>query len=136
MKRILILRTSNDGTIFKLFEEIYDNQLYCMIQSSQVERYKNMYPKIHFIDIKQEGFYNLDESVMKEVKNTEFEEVYITFTGEVGHNYGNIMSMVKLLNFKKGYFYNCLGERVEIPKMGIVKDLLYKIYIKICEILY
>lgn len=136
MKKILVLRTSADNTMNRLFNEIKGNDVYCMIQSSIVKRYSELHPEVKYIDIKREGFYDIDQEIISGLKKVKFDEVYVTFTGVIAHNYGNVMTIVEQLNYKKAFFYNCNGERTEIPKFNVVKDFLCRVFIKICEVIY
>lgn len=71
-----------------------DCDIDCLIQTSQVERYKALYPNINFIDIQAEVFYDLASAVMDKVRHIRYEQLYVTLSGIVGHNYGNVMSIV------------------------------------------
>lgn len=138
MKKVLVLKTSSDNTMQRWFKEYsnQNNQIYCMIQSSQLPRYKKLYPDINYIDIKSEGFYNIADSVMKHVCSQEYDMVYVTLSGIVGHNYGNVMEIVKQLKFKQAFFYNCNGEKIVMPKMNVICEFICRLYIKCVEIIY
>lgn len=136
MKRVLIFRTSSDTTMYKLLEEIGDEQIDCLIQSSQARRYSEQYPNINFIDIQSEDFYDLSESVLKKIGVVTYDELYITFSGTVGHNYGNVVEILQYTRFKNAYFYNCNGERTTIPTPNKIKDLLCKWFIWLLQKIY
>ena len=136
MKKILVLKTSTDATMHRLFEEIKDNEISCLIQPSQIERYVKMYPDIKFINIQKEGFYDLSREVMLNIDEVLFDELYVTYSGMGAFNYGNVMEIVERINRKKTFFYNGNGDRVEIPVFGKMKELLCRVFIKICELVY
>ena len=136
MKKILIFRTSVDGTFRRLYEEVKENNVSCLIQSSQLERYKESYPDILLIDICQEGFYDLPQKVYTQLDSEEYDEVYITFSGVVGHNYGNVLEILKKIKYKKAYFYNCNGDKTEICRGNSMKYKLCRLYIKIIQLMY
>lgn len=129
MEKILVFKTSTDATIKRLFQELGEKNIDCLIQSSQIGRYRTEYPHINFIDICQEGFYDLPPKVIAGVSERAYDQLYITFSGIKGHNYGNVMKLVNEMNFKSGFFYNCNGDRVEIPKRNIIKDAICRLYI-------
>ncbi len=136
MKKILVFRTSTDTTIKRLFHDLGKENIDCLIQSSQWERYKKKYPNINFIDICQEGFYNLPIKIIDMISKKRYDQLYITFSGIRGGNYGNIMEIVEKINFKNAYFYNCNGEKIKIPKKNKIKDLFIRIYIKFISLIY
>lgn len=136
MKKILIFRTSVDGTFRRLYEEVKENNVSCLIQSSQLERYRESYPDILLIDICQEGFYDLPQKVYAQLDSEEYDEVYITFSGVVGHNYGNVLEILKKIKYKKAYFYNCNGDKTEICRGNSMKYKLCRLYIKIIQLMY
>ncbi|WP_026503800.1 hypothetical protein [Butyrivibrio sp. NC3005] len=136
--KILILKTSVDATFDNLIGDLCNknHRIICLVPSSHYAKYKTKYSYVKLIDIKNEGFYDLPISVMKKLKNQKFDEVYITLSGVVGHNYGNVISILELLKFKKAFFYNSNGDRIEIPKQNLLFDFLCGFYIcllnKIC----
>ena len=129
MNKILVFKTSTDATVKRLFQELGEEEIDCLIQSSQIDRYQAEYPHINFIDICQEGFYDLPAKVLEQVSEEKYNELYVTFSGIKGHNYGNVMELVDEMEFRCGFFYNCDGERVEIPKRNRIKDIICRIYI-------
>lgn len=136
MNRVLVFKTSTDITIKKLFEELKKEEIDCLIQSSQVDIYKSGYPSIHFIDICQDSFYDVPECVVYRICSKAYDQVYVTFSGIKGHNYGNIMELLDKINYKRAFFYNCNGDRVEIPKKHAVKDFICRLYIKLVGFIY
>ena len=135
-KIILIFRTASDATMKRLFHELKNQNIDCLIQSSQFARYKKEYPSIHFIDICREGFYDLPDEVTKAIAEKEYDQLYVTFSGIKGHNYGNVMELVSKMRFKKAFFYNCNGDKVEIPKPNAIKDKLCRAYIAAVSFVY
>lgn len=136
LRKILVLKSSADYTIEKLFEEIENNEIDCMIQTSQINKYKKLYPNINFIDIQNEGFYELSESVMQKVRVKTYDDLFITLTGTAAYNFGNVMQIVAQVHSRKMYFYNCEGEKIEIPPVHFLKDFLYRILICFIETFY
>lgn len=136
MQKVIVLRTSTDGTMFRLFEEIKDKEIFCLIQSGQIDRYRRMYPNIKFIDIQKEEFYDLPREVMENIEEISFDELYVTYSGTVGHNYGNVIAIVDKINRKKAFFYNINGDKVEIPVFGKMRNFICRLYIKMCELVY
>lgn len=136
MEKILVFKTSTDATIKRLFFDLGETDIDCLIQSGQIERYKKLYPNIHFIDIFQEGFYDLPSEVMDMILEREYSQVYITFSDIEGFNYGNVLELVEKVNFKNAFFYNCNGDKIEIPKRNIIKDTFWMLYIKWIGVIY
>lgn len=135
---ILIFKTSADSTMNMLLEELndLDCDIDCLIQTSQIERYKTLYPKVNFIDIQAEGFYNLPSGVMNKVSQNKYEQLYVTLSGVVGHNYGNVMSIVSKIVYKEAFFYNCNGEKITIPSPNFLKDFICRVYIGFLDLIY
>lgn len=130
--KILVMKTSTDTTVQRLFEEldkIENKELECLIQHSQVERYQKMYPYINFIDIRRERFENLPIYVINKISKKRYDKLFITFSGVHGYNFWNVMELVSGIHFRQAFFYNCNGEKLQIPKKRILKDLLCKAYI-------
>lgn len=134
MSKILIFKTSVDATMKRLLQELgKENDIDCLIQSNQVQRYRTEYPYINFIDIRQEAFYDIPVEIISAISKKKYEQLYVTFSGIVGHNYGNVMSLVNRVHFEKGCFYNCNGDRMEIPPKNFLKDMVLRIYIRCVE---
>jgi len=136
MSNILIFRTSADETVERLIGELGEKNIDCLIQSSQITRYREKYPYIDFIDICQEGFYDLPDKVIKKIAETKYDQLYVTFSGIKGHNYGNVMGLVSKVHYKNAFFYNCNGEMKEIPRQNVIKDLCCRAYIEFVSLLY
>lgn len=136
MEKILVFKTSADATIKRLFHELESRDIDCLIQSSQIARYKEEYPYVNFIDICQEGFYDLPGKVTEMISKKRYDQVYVTFSGIKGHNYGNVMELVSKVHFKKAFFYNCNGDRTEIPEQNVIKDRLCRVFIALVSFMY
>lgn len=138
MDKVLIFKTSSDETMRRLFNELNKNtcKIDCLIQSSQINRYRLQYQGINFIDICREGFYDLPMDVINRISLQAYDYVYVTFSGIKGHNYGNIMELVEKIRFKKAFFYNCNGDKVEIPRKKVLKDAFCRLYIKWVGFIY
>ena len=120
----------------RLFQELGKGDIDCLIQSSQIDRYQAQYPDINFIDIYQEGFYDLPSQIVTQISTKSYDQLYVTFSGIKGHNFGNVMELVSMVNFKKAFFYNCNGDRIEIPRKNIIKDTFCRLYIKWIGFIY
>lgn len=136
MEKILVFRTSTDATIKKLFHELEGKNIDCLVQHSQVDRYRAEYPHINFIDICQEGFYDLPAGVIHMIACQTYDQVYITFSDRDGYNYGNVLKLLEQINYRNAFFYNCNGDRMKIPKGNMIKDTLCRIYIDFTGFLY
>ena len=136
MEKILVFRTSTDTTIKKLFQELDGKDIDCLIQESQVDRYRTEYPYVNFIDICQEGFYDLPAKVINMISRQTYDQVYITFSDKEGYHYGNVLEVLERVNYKSAYFYNCNGDRMEIPGKNVIKDTLCRIYIGFTGFIY
>lgn len=136
MGHILIFKTSTDATMKRLISELDKQEIDCLIQSSQIGRYNAEYPYINFIDICQEGFYDLPLEIIDRISSKLYDQVYVTFSGIKGHNYGNVMELVCKVNYKHAFFYNCNGDKTEIPKKNLIKDTLCSLYIKWNGLIY
>lgn len=136
MEKILVFKTATDRTMRRLFQDLGKVNIDCLIQSSQVNRYKTEYPHIYFIDICREGFYDLPPKVVRRMRQKNYDEVYVTFSGTEGYNYGNVMELVAQVKFRRAFFYNCNGERIEIPKKNVVKNILCGLYVEWTGFIY
>lgn len=138
--KILVLRTSGDATIQNLFQKLYkidpDNRIDCLIQKSQIIRYQETYKYINFIDICGERFENIPSEVVKGISDKKYDELYITLSGVNGYNFWNVMELIKSIGYRRAFFYNCNGERVEIPKKNVVQDIVCRLYIKWVRFIY
>ena len=127
---ILVLRTSVDRTIFHLFGELdKKNQIDCLIQSSQKERYEQVFPYIRFMDIRGEKFESIPMEVMQSIGKKTYGAVYIPLSGEHAYNFGNVIKIISELNYENAFFYNCNGKLSKIPKPNRSEDLLMRIII-------
>lgn len=135
---VLIFKTSTDSTMNMLLEELKDSDydIDCLIQTSQVERYKALYPRVNFIDIQAKGFYDLPSDVMDKVGQRKYDQLYVTLSGVAGHNYGNVMSIVSKIVYKEAFFYNCNGEKITIPSPNFLKDFICRVYIGFLDLIY
>lgn len=136
MSNILVFGTSEKETIDRLIQELKNKDIDCLIQSGQIARYREEYPYINFIDICQDGFYNLPSAVIGRISEKNYDQLYVTFSGIKGHNYGNVMELVNKVHFKKAFFYNCNGDRTEIPEQNVIKDRLCRAYIALVSFIY
>lgn len=133
MEKVLILRTSTDATIRKLIKELREterNEIYCMVQSSQFQRYEEDYPDIKFIDICGERFEDLPLDVVDSIRSKRYSSLYITLTGEKAYNFWNVIEIVSKVRFKRGFFYNCNGQMTEIPRKNILRDTVCRLYMR------
>lgn len=136
MKKAIVFRSSADATITKLFGELCDREIVCLIQSSLITDYRVRFPHIKFIDIKGESFYNLKQDVISEISQCIYDELYILFTGTTGHNYGNILAIADEIQFREGFFYNCLGEKTRIYRPSKIIDILTNWYVFLITKMY
>lgn len=136
MRAILIFKTSADTTITRLFRDLSNENIDCLIPSSQIERYRLRYPKINFIDICQEGFYDLPAKITDKISSKTYDQLYVTFSGIKGHNYGNVMELVSKVNYRSAFFYNCNGDMTAIPRPNKIKDMLCRVYIEVINFVY
>ena len=136
MRAILIFKTSADTTITRLFRDLSNENIDCLIPSSQIERYRSRYPKINFIDICQEGFYDLPAKITDKISSKTYDQLYVTFSGIKGHNYGNVMELVSKVNYRSAFFYNCNGDMTAIPRPNKIKDMLCRGYIEVINFVY
>ena len=132
----MIFKTSADATLNKLLYELGETDIECLIPSSQIAQYQKKYPYIHFIDICQEGFYDLPVKLIKAISEKSYDQVYVTFSGVRGHHYGNVMELVSKVHFKKAFFYNCNGDKTEISRHNVIKDRLCSAYIAFVSFMY
>ena len=136
MEKILVFRTSTDATIKRLFCELEGKNIDCLVQQSQFDRYRKEYPYIHFIDICQEGFYDLPVRVTDVIFRQASDQVYITFSDREGYGYGNVLKLIQQVNYRRAFFYNSNGDRTEIPGGNRIKDTLCRIYIEFTGFIY
>lgn len=47
---------------------MFEEEIDCLIQSDRFEIMKERYPRIHFIDINQNGFYGISTEVLQQVE--------------------------------------------------------------------
>lgn len=138
MNNILIFKTASDVVLKKLFIELKNKEAkkYCLIQSSLINNFQKEYKDVEFIDIQQEGFYNISDNVLEVIQNILFTEIYIPTTGPRAMNFGNILEIVCSLNYKKIIFYNCNGERNIIKKKSQLEEKLIRLYINLINLIY
>lgn len=108
----------------------------CLIQSSQLEKYKKEYPNVKFIDICRERFEDLPAEVIDMISQKKYDQLYITLSGVNGYNFWNVVKLVSTLRFKKAFFYNCNGDRIKIPEKNVIKDTLCRCYIRYIDYVY
>lgn len=131
--KILVLKTSSDTTIQKLFKEldgVGEKDIDCLIQSSQVDRYRKEYSDINFIDIHRERFDNISPEIMELISEKFYDRLYITFSGVNGYDFWNVIEYASKVCYRRAFFYNCNGEQAEIPRKNIIKETLVRLYIK------
>ncbi len=138
MKNFLILNTASENVTFNLFKELCseDAEKYCLIQSSKLDKYQSRYKDIQFIDICKEGFYDISENILNNIKKYHFDIVYIPTTSVRATNFGNILEIINKLNYEKIIFFNCDGEKSTVNKMGKLQEKLIKLYISLLNNLY
>lgn len=138
MGNILIFKTASDVVMKRLFEElrVEKSKKICLIQSSLLSTFQVNYPDVLFVDSKREGFYGIEDVVMRPLKEMEFEKIYIPTTGVRANNFGNIIELCKGLFFRELVFYNCNGEHSVIKKKNHFSEILIKMYINFVEILH
>lgn len=130
--KILVIKASTDTTVQRLFGEldkIENKEMECLIQHSQFDRYQKMYPYINFVDIRKERFENLPICVINKISKKRYDKLFVTLTGVHVYHFWNVMELVNRIHFRQAFFYNCNGEKLQIPKKRILKDLLCKAYI-------
>lgn len=82
---------------------------------------------MNFIHIQAERFYGLLSGIMDKVSQNKYEQLYVTLSGVVGHNYGNVMSIVLKVAYKKGAVRFHLEECPK-KRCGSMKDALVIFY--------
>lgn len=135
MGNILIFKTASDVVMKRLFEELQaeKSKKICLIQSSLISNFQEKYPDVLFVDSKREGFYGMEDVVMRPLKEIEFGKIYIPTTGVRANNFGNIIELCKGLSYQELIFYNCNGERSVIKKKSHFSETLIKMYINFVE---
>lgn len=135
MKKILIFKTASENVMNQLFNDLDTDCVdkYCLIQSSSVDNYTVKYPKLNLIDIHQEGFYNLSEKVLQEIKMYFFDIIYIPTTSTRANNFGNILEIIVQLNYRQIVFFNCNGEISVVKKKSKLQEKLISVYINLID---
>lgn len=138
MDNILIFKTASDATIHRLFEQLRfeKSRKICLIQSSLKDNFQKKYHFVSFIDIKREGFYGIEDSVIQQLKEIKYEKIYIPITGVRATNFGNIVELCTKFSYEELVFYNCNAEQSIIKKQNRFKEKLIKIYISLVEMTY
>lgn len=138
MENILVIKSSVDYIFQNLLDGIVNENkdVYCLIQSSRKAEYEMKYPWIRFIDCKKEGFYDIPNEVLDELGKRSYKKIYIPTTGLVAHNFGNIVEVIKRLDYERLIFFHSETEQQEIFKMSKWKSLFYKICIDFFEKIY
>lgn len=130
MSSIIIFKTSGDETMKRLLNDLGDgHDIDCLISSNQIEKYRSLYPKICFIDIQQDGFFEWKSEVFECVTQKTYDRLYVTLTGQTGYHFGNVMQMVRRINSRYSCFYNSKGEELVIPPKQIFRDGFWRVYI-------
>ena len=138
MNNILIFKTSSENVLIKLFEDLKDikGKKYCLIQSSLIKIFQKKYADIEFLDIQQEGFYNVSQDIMSSIKQKYFDKVYIPATGPRPTNFGNILKIVNDLDCGEIVFYNCSGEEKTVKRKSKLEEKFIRGYIKLVQFFY
>lgn len=139
MQKILVFKTSADATIQRLFSELEDGvnrNIDCLVQHSQVISYKQKYPLINFWDIQSERFEDLPSNIMNMISQKQYDRIYVTLTGMYGYDFWNVIEIVSNVRFKRAFFYNCNGEKREIPRKRIIRENVCRLYIKWTGLFY
>ena len=74
--------------------------------------------------------------VLDMISRKKYNELYITLSGIHGYNFWNVMELVNGLRFRKGFFYDCNGKRLQIPRKNTIRDTLCRLYIKLLGSMY
>lgn len=138
MTNILILKTATDSILNNLFNDLKEKieVKYCLIPSSLKDTFQQKYKNINFIDIHEEEFYDVSSLVLDEIKEKNFDEVYIPITNIRPTNYGNILRLINELSFKKIIFYNCNREKKIIRRKRKIEECLIKVYVNLIKLVY
>ncbi|MDE6600753.1 MAG: hypothetical protein K2K90_01040 [Lachnospiraceae bacterium] len=65
-----------------------------------------------------------------------YDQVYITLSGREGYGYGNVLKLIQQVNYRRAFFYNSNGDRMEIPDGNRIRDTLCRIYIEFTGFIY
>lgn len=138
MKKVLIFKTASDTVMNGLLSTMEDAvcDKYCLIQSSLLSRFKIKYPNFKFIDIQQEGFYDIQQEIIDNIKQIYFNTIYIPVSSVRAINFSNIIEIIGKLNYEQIVFYNCNGEEKVIKKMSKLQEWIIKQYIYIVSKIY
>ncbi len=132
MSSVLVLKTSGDETMERLFAALgNEHEIDCLLPSDQVDKYCSLYPKIHFIDIQQDGFYELKDGLPVDIEKKQYDRLYVTLTGKTGYHFENVLQFVKKIRSRYACFYNSDGEELVIPPPNFMKDFFWRAYIMI-----
>lgn len=128
--KIIVLKTASDTVVDKLLDEIKNQQnIDCLIQPSNIERYKAKYTEINYINIQRERFEYLTEDILSEIEKKNYQILYIPHAGEKPYNFGNVILLASHINHKKIIFYSEDGEKREIRKKGKIASFFYRLMI-------
>lgn len=128
--RIIVLKTASDTVVDRLLDEIKNHRnIDCLIQPSNIERYKTKYPEINYINIQRERFEYLAEGILSEIEKKSYRILYIPHAGVQPYNFGNVILLASHINHKKIIFYSENGEKREIRKKGKMSSFLNRLMI-------
>lgn len=129
-EKIIVLKTASDIVVDKLLDEIKNEPtIDCLIQPSNIERYKAKYPGINFINIQRERFEYLAEDILAELEKENYQTLYIPHAGEKPYRFENVILLASRISHKKMIFYNENGEKREIGKKGKIISFFYRVMI-------
>ncbi len=131
--KVLVIKASQDAMFNKLLHELIEDkeEIVCLLSASAYKSYKDRVKGVSLVDIKNEGFYDINESLLACLKKKTYKAVYITISGTVAHNFGNIIELLDNLSFEKAYFYNSNGDKIIIPKRNHFFDFICECYINL-----
>lgn len=136
MKRVLVLKTSDDKTIKKLLDEWKEDCIDCLVQADDLFQFESDCPNINFIEATSNNFYDLDQTVFRKIATIDYDVVLITLTGLHEHDFGHVLRLLEKLIYKRAYFYNCEGDYMEIPHYPSIVESLIALYMRVVKSVY
>lgn len=118
MKNILIMRSANMKTMERIIDYLkkYNKNynIYCLVQKSGIDTFKEKYPHINYIE-KKDGFFKYKEfkedfNLKNKLKNIEFDKLYIPSSYADFPEFQDVFMIASKINSKKYFLFNVNGE--------------------------
>lgn len=110
MRQILVFRCASHDVMKKLFKELKLKDVVCLVQESCLEQYKEMYPEMKVLSIKQ-NYFNYNDFRRLGIEFESFQKIYIPSSMQTFSGFEEIFNIVDSLKYKELILYDCNGNK-------------------------